>query len=148
MIRRPPRSTRTYTLFPYTTLFRSLGQRLRALRRNRRRSLKNDSESALLLNRTARSYGCRNDQPEGENDDHHQTNPNLPERSLGLLWHDERRRPGGLADRDHRDFRCHLPAPRIGQAVPRQPPRPPLCRRRAERTARWIESAEIGRAHV
>src|SRR3546814_6259330 len=26
MIRRPPRSTRTYTLFPYTTLFRS-GQR-------------------------------------------------------------------------------------------------------------------------
>src|SRR3546814_1167774 len=25
MIRRPPRSTRTYTLFPYTTLFRALG---------------------------------------------------------------------------------------------------------------------------
>src|SRR3546814_2838771 len=25
---RPPRSTRTYTLFPYTTLFRSVGQRL------------------------------------------------------------------------------------------------------------------------
>src|SRR3546814_3458276 len=25
MIRRPPRSTRTYTLFPYTTLFRSQG---------------------------------------------------------------------------------------------------------------------------
>src|SRR3546814_2259648 len=34
MIRRPPRSTRTYTLFPYTTLFRStgeLGGRLRQL---------------------------------------------------------------------------------------------------------------------
>src|SRR3546814_11583118 len=27
MIRRPPRSTRTDTLFPYTTLFRSLGDR-------------------------------------------------------------------------------------------------------------------------
>src|SRR3546814_2260963 len=27
MIRRPPRSTRTDTLFPYTTLFRSPGQR-------------------------------------------------------------------------------------------------------------------------
>src|SRR3546814_3744078 len=27
MIRRPPRSTRTYTLFPYTTLFRSDGFR-------------------------------------------------------------------------------------------------------------------------
>src|SRR3546814_11474195 len=29
MIRRPPRSTRTDTLFPYTTLFRSVLQRLR-----------------------------------------------------------------------------------------------------------------------
>src|SRR3546814_1388484 len=30
MIRRPPRSTRTYTLFPYTTLFRSaVGQAVR-----------------------------------------------------------------------------------------------------------------------
>src|SRR3546814_14586601 len=29
MIRRPPRSTRTYTLFPYTTLFRSRGGGLR-----------------------------------------------------------------------------------------------------------------------
>src|SRR3546814_9520383 len=28
MIRRPPRSTRTDTLFPYTTLFRSVDQRL------------------------------------------------------------------------------------------------------------------------
>src|SRR3546814_20061484 len=26
MLRRPPRSTRTSTLFPYTTLFRSVGQ--------------------------------------------------------------------------------------------------------------------------
>src|SRR3546814_20043971 len=28
MIRRPPRSTRTDTLFPYTTLFRSIGVKL------------------------------------------------------------------------------------------------------------------------
>src|SRR3546814_7909052 len=47
MIRRPPRSTRTDTLFPYTTLFRSLqgetrhhgrhrpGARIRAVRRSR-----------------------------------------------------------------------------------------------------------------
>src|SRR3546814_5286370 len=28
MIRRPPRSTRTYTLFPYTTLFRSVERQL------------------------------------------------------------------------------------------------------------------------
>src|SRR3546814_5426995 len=31
MIRRPPRSTRTDTLFPYTTLFRSTCERLAAL---------------------------------------------------------------------------------------------------------------------
>src|SRR3546814_11599072 len=33
MIRRPPRSTRTDTLFPYTTLFRSHGGATRACRR-------------------------------------------------------------------------------------------------------------------
>src|SRR3546814_20351323 len=33
MIRRPPRSTRTDTLFPYTTLFRSQGRRRRVGRR-------------------------------------------------------------------------------------------------------------------
>src|SRR3546814_7883529 len=33
MIRRPPRSTRTATLFPYTTLFRSLRRALRTLAR-------------------------------------------------------------------------------------------------------------------
>src|SRR3546814_11257754 len=38
MIRRPPRSTRTDTLFPYTTLFRSPVQG-RSLRRCRRGSL-------------------------------------------------------------------------------------------------------------
>src|SRR3546814_6585656 len=32
MIRRPPRSTRTYTLFPYTTLFRSWAARRKAKR--------------------------------------------------------------------------------------------------------------------
>src|SRR3546814_2194231 len=37
MIRRPPRSTRTDTLFPYTTLFRSLGQLLPGVERRRAR---------------------------------------------------------------------------------------------------------------
>src|SRR3546814_2811214 len=31
MIRRPPRSTRTDTLFPYTTLFRSVGETVQRL---------------------------------------------------------------------------------------------------------------------
>src|SRR3546814_20827664 len=35
MIRRPPRSTRTDTLFPYTTLFRSPPQRLAAEQQDR-----------------------------------------------------------------------------------------------------------------
>src|SRR3546814_7076241 len=35
MIRRPPRSTRTDTLFPYTTLCRSAGSRTRHARRTR-----------------------------------------------------------------------------------------------------------------
>src|SRR3546814_10673501 len=37
MIRRPPRSTRTDTLFPYTTLFRSIPVAARRARRDRRR---------------------------------------------------------------------------------------------------------------
>src|SRR3546814_17438937 len=37
MIRRPPRSTRTDTLFPYTTLFRSAGDLLAQLRGGTRR---------------------------------------------------------------------------------------------------------------
>src|SRR3546814_16904671 len=36
MIRRPPRSTRTDTLFPYTTLFRSMAARHRFSRAHRR----------------------------------------------------------------------------------------------------------------
>src|SRR3546814_2570243 len=38
MIRRPPRSTRTDTLFPYTTLFRSTLAGIALSRRRRRRS--------------------------------------------------------------------------------------------------------------
>src|SRR3546814_14457651 len=37
MIRRPPRSTRTYTLFPYTTLFRSVGTVADRMREGRQR---------------------------------------------------------------------------------------------------------------
>src|SRR3546814_12390298 len=42
MIRRPPRSTRTDTLFPYTTLFRSRGPV------GRRRDIEIDVEGAIL----------------------------------------------------------------------------------------------------
>src|SRR3546814_14821206 len=50
MIRRPPRSTRTDTLFPYTTLFRSGGA---GLPRGRRRSRRRLSQGAGRSDRRA-----------------------------------------------------------------------------------------------
>ena len=60
-------------------------------------------EKAWLLNRTARYYGCRNDQPEGARDEHHESDPRHPERCLGLLGHDERacQRSVALGDDSH-----------------------------------------------
>src|SRR3546814_21199680 len=50
MIRRPPRSTRTDTLFPYTTLFRSGRRELLAhLRRTRARKRQVGTRADLLL---------------------------------------------------------------------------------------------------
>src|SRR3546814_7115441 len=58
--RRPPRSTRTYTLFPYTTLFRSRPARRCAERQllglvRRRRGQLPDADSGRFLRR----YRCR-----------------------------------------------------------------------------------------
>src|SRR3546814_2422241 len=56
MIRRPPRSTRTDTLFPYTTLFRS---------RSERRTLSRSTISSLSLpsERVQKSNDARNAAP-------------------------------------------------------------------------------------
>src|SRR3546814_18486353 len=54
MIRRPPRSTRTDTLLPYTTLFRS---RCRAKSRQRRRAVLAPLERAPRLRSGMRSIG-------------------------------------------------------------------------------------------
>src|SRR3546814_14245637 len=49
MIRRPPRSTRTDTLFPYTTLFRSLcGRRMHRKRAERRQSPRVEQPARML----------------------------------------------------------------------------------------------------
>src|SRR3546814_12329099 len=65
MIRRPPRSTRTDTLFPYTTLFRSffrrglgLSRRLRGGRLHRR-GLGGGFRGRLRDGGLCRSLGCR-----------------------------------------------------------------------------------------
>src|SRR3546814_6370562 len=49
MIRRPPRSTRTDTLFPYTTLFRSTMNRLPAAERYDSMKYNNCGNSGLKL---------------------------------------------------------------------------------------------------
>src|SRR3546814_7944012 len=55
MVRRPPRSTRTDTLFPYTTLFRSIGlpQERRVSLRNPRKGL--SSMGDISLSKAVRS---------------------------------------------------------------------------------------------
>src|SRR3546814_15090031 len=65
MIRRPPRSTPTDTLFPYTTLFRSKDRRgqLPGGSRSRLEAITAGSGSALehscRLRQARQSYGCR-----------------------------------------------------------------------------------------
>src|SRR3546814_1925357 len=65
MIRRPPRSTRTDTLFPYTTLFRSFPPASRR-GRNRRRFVpdRDDHQSRLPARRAGRS--CRSEEHTSE----------------------------------------------------------------------------------
>src|SRR3546814_12080080 len=57
MRRRPPRSTRTDTLFPYTTLFRSHRQRLGV--RNRQREARADQQVARRADVDARMRARR-----------------------------------------------------------------------------------------
>src|SRR3546814_3517891 len=52
MIRRPPRSTRTDTLLPYTTLFRSVGRRKRSAST---REIESRSITSCCIRRASRS---------------------------------------------------------------------------------------------
>src|SRR3546814_7698297 len=56
MIRRPPRSTRTDTLFPYTTLFRSLLSRLLSVTHGGQKRARN-FDSTVRKHRGHRRYG-------------------------------------------------------------------------------------------
>src|SRR3546814_9973121 len=64
MIRRPPRSTRTDTLFPYTTLFRSPGDADSRGREQRRRRSGKPSASYLFDYRAQGARACY--RPSGE----------------------------------------------------------------------------------
>src|SRR3546814_19687163 len=67
MIRRPPRSTRTDTRVPYTTLFRSVGRPLRRVGRQHQLAMLDallagvtvDEAGALVRDFEARTIGCR-----------------------------------------------------------------------------------------
>src|SRR3546814_2294087 len=76
MIRRPPRSTRTDTLFPYTTLFRS----------TRRRMATDALGRGGGAGARARAWAARAGHPAGRS------------RGAGL------REPSGMADRRHRHY--------------------------------------------
>src|SRR3546814_3853606 len=107
MIRRPQRSTRTDTLFPYTTLFRSgLGADLSSPR------AVHDAGTGALLRR----HGLDSQRPEHADDE-----LLVPAHRAGRLG---RRRvlagPGALRQRPDRRLRLSLPAelrdPQIGRA--------------------------------
>src|SRR3546814_1451843 len=66
MIRRPPRSTRTDTLFPYTTLFRS--PRLRACRQS---ALPSDSARNEVVRRETRRRHRRPEYRDGSRSEEH-----------------------------------------------------------------------------
>src|SRR3546814_3206239 len=71
MIRRPPRSTRTDTLFPYTTLFRSAdqgrsGAQRRTVRRDRRARLRDPLFGARRAARAARGQDQRSEEHTSE----------------------------------------------------------------------------------
>src|SRR3546814_14622567 len=104
MIRRPPRSTRTDTRFPYTTLFRSLARRFGP-----------DDSTGIRLNAVRRDGGTAVDDAKRE----------LGAFGLGLDWRGERARlSADLGWQDHRlsesqpsiNFESSLPIPSVPEA--------------------------------
>src|SRR3546814_8374182 len=126
MIRRPPRSTRTDTLFPYTTLFRSADHALQALRGSRIR------EVVVLGRRGAWQAAFNN--PELEEFEH------LPGVDVAvegddLLAHDE------VANAASWEARRKVETLRRLSARPRIPGNKRIV-------FRFLGTPEIGRAHV
>src|SRR3546814_17165754 len=105
MIRRPPRSTRTDTLFPYTTLFRSPQQILPL----------EGGASADHLDRPARQQA--HERQRG----HRLAAAALPDNGVGLAWADRERNL--VADVCAVVLQAHGAALDLPPGVP--PPRPP-----------------------
>src|SRR3546814_11825384 len=101
MIRRPPRSTRTDTLFPYTTLFRSLEHRVEV----RDAWILKAEQDARFRGVARRHQGCDDQPREDEADTHseHQpfATPDLADRvpAVALARHRVGRRIADRLDR-------------------------------------------------
>src|SRR3546814_4935779 len=94
MIRRPPRSTRTDTLFPYTTLFRSL----RTAERRNASAAALGSANPYQGRGSARRLHARSSFPHGVGRDiRADLFPSLPERAGGLRVH----RGAGVRSEEH-----------------------------------------------
>src|SRR3546814_18203321 len=124
MIRRPPRSTRTDTLFPYTTLFRSKAVLVTDVMLFLRRL------ATATLIRSLRDPGCELHMPKGHARQHH--DPPDPE----VLC---RRAVEGLRNANTFVYRAgHRHAPRKGRNGPSDP--------RSEERRVGKEGGETGRS--
>src|SRR3546814_16069814 len=123
MIRRPPRSTRTDTLFPYTTLFRSSSPVRRQLNQDQKLSRRDDASHLSLL--VQRNLAQRKHTP-----------PSRPVPCTGFA------EPAGFSEGascprgKRRPYMCGAPA---GSCPPPPPPRRGPCRSSSRSTARSDE---------
>src|SRR3546814_16089615 len=114
MIRRPPRSTRTDTLFPYTTLFRSQGH-------TSRNSSLMVSEAATSVVKNTNSQVRSHPGPKGSTSRRGRS-ISTPSRGLSSATY-----PSGLAllTFHHRSLRHVVTGASSGRLSPTSPPPPP-----------------------
>src|SRR3546814_7429078 len=103
MIRRPPRATRTYTLFPYTTLFRSVAAQPEALVL----PLAPDRDQDQQRNQQDDGSIVDRDLRRGHEDPSHQREflARVAEQGLEPRYHDRHQQDDRADRRDHQDGR-------------------------------------------
>src|SRR3546814_14935308 len=116
MIRRPPRSTRTDTLFPYTTLFRSALHQPEELAEQHRRSESDDLAATPEIEARPDEQPCDDGQPDRARPEHRDRR--IDERPHAIAR--ERAAQRGARARERRE-----PVDdRLAPDIPRAPPHP------------------------